>query len=59
MGSTIALIKPWILLLEEHSYQLPLLNPLLLWKRWPPIKVGVKRELKHVREVEACTSSRR
>jgi len=59
MGSAIALMKQWMLLLEEHCYHLPFLKPLLLWKRWPPIKVGVKKELIPVREVEECTSSRR
>jgi len=59
MGSAIALMKPWMLLLEVHYYHLPLLKPLLLWKRWPPIKVEVKRELKPTREVEGCINSRR
>ena len=44
---------------EEHSYHLLSLKPLLLWKRWHPIKVGVKKELRPTREVEECTSSRR
>jgi hypothetical protein len=35
------------------------LKPLLLWKRWPPIKVGVKNILRPTREVEVCTSSRK
>jgi hypothetical protein len=59
MGSTIAPVRPWILLLEVHSYHLLLLKLQLLWKRWHPTKVGVKKELKPSREVEVCTSSRR
>ena len=43
MGSATALLKPWILWLEEHSCHLLSLKPLLLWKRWLPIKVGVKK----------------
>ena len=51
-GSTTVLMKPWMLSLEEHSYHLISLKPLLLWKRWPPIKVWVKKELRPAREVE-------
>jgi hypothetical protein len=44
---------------EVHSYHLLLLKPQLLWRRWHPTKVGVKKELKPAREVEVCTSSNR
>ena len=39
----------------ELKPMLPLFKSLLLWKRWPPIKVRVKRELKPAREMDGCT----
>jgi hypothetical protein len=31
-------------------------QPHLLWRKWRPTKVGMKKELKPAREVEVCTS---
>jgi hypothetical protein len=43
MGSLIALVRLFMLSVEEHSYHLQLLKPQLLWKRWHPTKVRTKR----------------
>jgi hypothetical protein len=47
-----------MLLLEELFYHSLSDMQLLLLRRWPPTKVGVRRELNLARE-EVCTSSRR
>jgi hypothetical protein len=55
-GLLIAPMRLWMLLLEEHSYHLQSIKPQLLWRKWCPTKVGMKKELKPTREVEVCTS---
>jgi hypothetical protein len=42
--------------LEERSYHLQSIKPQLLWRKWRPTKVEMKKELKSAREVEVCTS---
>jgi hypothetical protein len=56
MGSPIVPMRLWMLPLEEHSYHLQSIKPQLLWRKWRPTKVGMKKELKPIREVEVCTS---
>jgi hypothetical protein len=56
MGSPIVLVRQWMLLLEKNSYHLQSIKPQLLWRKWRPTKVGMKKEFKPAREVEVCTS---
>jgi hypothetical protein len=55
-GSLIAPVRLWMLPLEERSYHLQSIKPQLLWRKWRPTKVEMKKELKSAREVEVCTS---